>query len=396
MKYGAVLSFRYNRVGNQYYTSSSYHADMWRECLQVFDEVIVAARVVHAEQVGAGEKPTLADSVKFAEFPNTCGAWTVLKALPQMFLQSRKVARQADFWMLRSTNFLSFCMWFWVRFYGIPYAIELTGDQSVNLAYLKLRGVKFARVVCWFMRFVLHLQLTNPVAVIGVSKSLPKKFPPRNNCPTFAISDNRIPESLFGQPRQWEEGSACRTIVCLGRCEAQKDVLGTMRVLARLDGKGFTNWKFIWIGSGPLETKAQDLAEKLGISDKVNFLGFVPWDDVFEILDTADIFLLNSVSEGLPRALMEGMARALPAIGTDVGGVSELLSPEDIIPRLQVDMAAEKLYKVLGDPARLTEMSKRNLATSRNYSSEVLKARKLKFYENIKQLVSNCKKKNRR
>ncbi len=387
MKLGAVSGNRYYRVGDQYYTESSYHADMWKGCLDIFDEIILSDRVIYTENVLPGQKQTLIKGIRFVELPNFRGFLSLLKTFPFMFLRSRKVACQADIWHLHGPNFGSFCIWFWLWFYKIPYSIELRGDQSVNPVYLKLRGVKCPRLVAKFMRFMLRLQLTSPVAVIGVSKSLIKDFSPRNNCATFAISDNRIPESLFGQARQWEEGSACRTIVCLGRCEAQKDPIGTMKVLARLDGKGFTNWKFIWIGDGPLETKAQDLAGKLGISEKVNFLGFIPWDDVFEILDTADLFLLNSVSEGLPRALMEGMARGLPAISTDVGGVSELLNPEDVIPMLKEEMLTDKLYEVLTDPARLTEMSRRNLETAREYSAEVLCAKKIEFYKNVRTLA---------
>ena len=43
---------------------------------------------------------------------------------------------------------------------------------------------------------MMALQLTRPLAVLGVSKSLARDYPPSNNCPTFAISDSRIPEKL--------------------------------------------------------------------------------------------------------------------------------------------------------------------------------------------------------
>lgn len=392
MKLGVVSGPRYSRVGEQYYTSTSYHADMWKECRGVFDEVIIADRVIHKDNVEAGQKPVLIDGVRFIEYPNFEGLWALVKTFPRMFWRARKAARQADVWHLHGPNFGSFCMWFWVWLYGIPYSLELRGEQSMNYTYLKLRGTRFPRLVSLIMRFLHNLQLTRPVAVVAVSKSLLQAFPPRNSCPTFAISDSRIPEELYGQERSWSDDSGCRTIICVGRCEAQKNPPGTMRALAKLDEKGFTSWKFVWVGGGDFDAKTQQLADELGLSDKVNLLGFVPWDEVFEILGTADLFLLNSVSEGMPRALMEGMARALPAIATDVGGVSELLHPEDIVPMLQDDVLADKLYEVLTDPDRLSKMSRRNLQTAKRYSASALSAKKVKFYGQLKDFASRPKK----
>jgi glycosyltransferase involved in cell wall biosynthesis len=165
-----------------------------------------------------------------------------------------------------------------------------------------------------------------------------------------------------------------------------------MRVLAKLDEKGFTNWKFIWVGGGDFESRAQQLAEELGLSDRVNLLGFVPWDDALKYLHTSDLFLLNSLSEGMPRSVIEAIACGLPVIGTDVGGVSELLHQDDIVEPMQDDILADKLYEVLTDPERLTEMSKRNLKTSEAFSTENLHARKLEFYSKVKIMVADLKK----
>ena len=391
MKLGVVSGPRYYRVGNQYYTTTSYHSEMWKECLEVFDEVIIADRVIYKSNVEAGQKPVLINGARFIEFPNFKGLWGWLTAIPRMFLVARRAAKQADVWHLHAPDVGTLYMWFWLWFYRIPYSLELRGDQSMNYAYLKLRGVRFHRLVSAIIRFLHDLQLGRPLAVVGVSKSLIRDYPPRNHCPTFAISDNRIPEELYGKPRLWKDDSTCRTIVCLGRVEAQKNPIGTMRVLAKLNQRGFTSWRFVWIGGGPLEAETRQAADKLGLSDKVKLLGFVPWDDVFKILDTADLFLLNSVSEGLPRAILEAMARALPAIGTDVGGIPELLSPEDVVPMMEDDVLADKLYEVLTNPDRLTEMSRRNLQMARTYSAEVLSSCKKAFYKQLREQVEQLK-----
>jgi len=391
MKIGVSPGTRYNRVGEQYYTSTSYHADMWKECLEVFDEVIIADRVIYSDKIEAGFKPTVVEGVRFFEYPNYQGFWSLLKKLPKILWQAKKVVRKVDVWHFHCVHFETFCTWLWARFYHVPYTLELRGDLDWTLSYLKLRGVKFPRFVRAVMWRMTALQLTKPLAVVGVSKSLVKNYPPWNNCCTFAISDSRIPEELYGQERSWKDDSTCRTIICVGRCEASKNPHGTLRALAKLDQKGFTNWKFVWAGAGDLEAKTQQVADELGLSDRVNLLGFVPWDDVIKHLDNADLFLLNSVSEGMPRAMIEAMARALPVVGTDVGGVSELLHKGDVVEPLRDDLLADKLYEVLTNTGRLIEMSRRNLHTSKAFSGEVLRAKKVAFYAKIKTIVTDLK-----
>jgi len=393
MKIGISTGTRNNRVGEEYYTSTSFHAEMWKECLEVFDEVIIADRVFYSDKIEFGEKPVLTEAMRFLEYPNFDGVWGLLKVLPRMFWRAREYARQADVWHLHCVHFETFCTWFWVWLYRIPYSLEFRGDQDWDLVYLRLRGVKFPRLVSLVIRAIVRLQLTRPVAVTGVSKSLIRNFRPRNNCPLYTVSNARIPSEMYRKERIWKDDSTYRTIVCLGRLEAQKNPIGTMRTLAKLDERGFTNWKFVWAGDGPLRQEAQRLAGQLGLSDRVEFLGFVPWDDILGILDRSDLFLLNSVSEGLSRAILEAMACALPVIGTAVGGWEELLPPQDVVPRMEDDILAEKLFEVLTNPNRLAEMSRRNLKTAKGYSKEILRAKKVAFYAELRTIATDLKEK---
>lgn len=394
MKIGISSGTRYYRVGEQYYTATSYHADMWKECLEVFDEVIIADRVIYSDKIEAGFKPSVIEGVRVFEYPNYQGPWSLLKKLPKMLWRAKKVVREADVWHFHCIHFETFCTWLWARFYRIPYTLELRGDQDWSLAYLKLRGIRFPRLVRAVMWWMMSLHLSKPLAVVGVSKALIRDYPPHNNCPTFAISDNRVPEELYGQERSWKDDSTCRIIICVGRCEAQKNPPGTMRALAKLDEKGFTNWKFVWVGDGDFEAKTQQLADELGLSDRVNLLGFVPWGpELFAKLRSADLLVLNSISEGGPRTAYEGMAVSLPVIGTPVGNIPAVLAEEDLFPIMRDDLLADKLYEVLTDPERLTKMSKRNLKTSKAFSTEILRARKVEFYSKVKTMVADSKEK---
>jgi glycosyltransferase involved in cell wall biosynthesis len=105
-------------------------------------------------------------------------------------------------------------------------------------------------------------------------------------------------------------------------------------------------------------------------------------------LDRADLFILASRTEGLPRAMLEAMARALPCIGTRVGGIPELLDDDDLVDSGDVTGLAGKIREVAGDRARIGRMSARNLEVASGYRAEILNARRKQFFEHIRQVTA--------
>lgn len=78
-------------------------------------------------------------------------------------------------------------------------------------------------------------------------------------------------------------------------------------------------------GTGPLRDQLEAQSEKCGLSNRVHFLGFQ--QNINLVLDAFDIFVLSSLCEALPFALLEAMAHELPVVGTTVGGVPEVIMP---------------------------------------------------------------------
>jgi glycosyltransferase involved in cell wall biosynthesis len=102
-------------------------------------------------------------------------------------------------------------------------------------------------------------------------------------------------------------------------------------------------------GGGRLESKLRGLAAELDIKESVIFLSHR--HDIPEVLKAYDIFVLPSVAEGLPGALLEAMATGLPVIASRVGGVPEILNNPDlgtmVSPRSVDELASamKGLYK---------------------------------------------------
>jgi len=84
----------------------------------------------------------------------------------------------------------------------------------------------------------------------------------------------------------------------------------------------------ILIGDGPLKQELKDYADRLKISGKLCFTGWR--EDISDILNAIDIFVLPSLSEGIPMSLLEAMSMGLPCIATCVGGVPEIIKDDTV------------------------------------------------------------------
>jgi glycosyltransferase involved in cell wall biosynthesis len=102
-------------------------------------------------------------------------------------------------------------------------------------------------------------------------------------------------------------------------------------------------------GAGPLRESLEQQAARLGLSN-VRFLGFR--SDVQPVLDALDVFAMPSLCETLGYALLEAMATELPAVGSAVGGIPEVIVPGEtgfVVPPRNADRLAEGLRGLLRD-----------------------------------------------
>jgi glycosyltransferase involved in cell wall biosynthesis len=107
----------------------------------------------------------------------------------------------------------------------------------------------------------------------------------------------------------------------VGRFVPAKDHATLLRAFA-LTRKQHSNAQLWMIGDGPLEESLRSLCKELQLNECVTFFGEQP--DVSPFLLAADLFVVSSVSEGLPISLLEAMSAGLPAVVTDVGGMGEI------------------------------------------------------------------------
>lgn len=102
-----------------------------------------------------------------------------------------------------------------------------------------------------------------------------------------------------------------------------KDQATLLRAFALLLGR-VPRARLAIAGTGELEATLRNLAAELGITERVNFLGYVP--DVGRLLRAGDLFVLSSHLEGLCTSILDAMAVGLPVVATRTGGVPEIVA----------------------------------------------------------------------
>ena len=113
--------------------------------------------------------------------------------------------------------------------------------------------------------------------------------------------------------------------LAVGRFETVKDYPTMIEAFA-CARKRKNDIVLLLVGQGALEDTCRKLAVDLGLENSIRFLGLR--DDVAELMNAADAFVMSSLWEGLSMALLEAAASGLPIVATDVGGNNEIVSQD--------------------------------------------------------------------
>lgn len=150
-----------------------------------------------------------------------------------------------------------------------------------------------------------------------------------------------------------------------------------IQAIARLKKKGLLFEYHLVGGGNPSYLKM--LSKNLGVAELVKFYGSVPHDDITSILDKADIYIQPSKTEGLPRALVEAMSRACPALGSNIAGIPELLDKNCIFRTGNVNDICSLLTSF--DFDKMEKCARQNYIEAKNYEFSVLENRRNTFLD---------------
>jgi glycosyltransferase involved in cell wall biosynthesis len=127
------------------------------------------------------------------------------------------------------------------------------------------------------------------------------------------------------------------------------------------------------VGTGPEEKKCKELVERLGLTDKVKFLGHIPSEKIARYYNIADMYVLTSLWEEWSNTIMEAMASGVPVIATSVGGNPHLVKDKEtgfLVPPKDPNILAEKIRYVLDHSSEMEKIASDAYLSIRKFSKQ--------------------------
>jgi glycosyltransferase involved in cell wall biosynthesis len=366
---------------------------LWKRYVAVFDEVRILARAQRVSEIPKDMGMATGPGVSFCALPDYQGPWQYLGVHRRVKQVVREAVDECDAFLLRVPGNVATVVWKELRLRGLPFGVEVVGDPWTGFApgafRTSLRPV-FRRL---YTRN-LALQCREAIAVSYITDHvLQDLYPPGGwsigvsgvylDDEDFADA-GRMEERIqsYGVPRSRERPWRLVHIGSLSQPYKGHEIL--LRSVATCV-RGGLPIHLTLLGEGAYQSQYEALAQTLGIGDRVGFLGTLPAGaPVHRVLDASDLFVFPSLTEGQGRVLIEAMARGLPCVASQVGGIVELLEPRDMVPPRDVAALAGKIQEVLGDPERLASMARRNRKEAEQYHNRVLKPRREEFYRQVR------------
>lgn len=369
----------------------------WSSYGDGFDEVGVLARLRPVAAIPGGARRADGPGVRFHALDDYHGPWQYLLKLARLRRQARQaVAAGYDFFVLRAPGAVAYLAWAAIRDLGRSYAVEVLGDPWESLAPGRVASLVRGPARRWSRRRLARLCRDASVVRYVTRLTLQQRYPAATRR-VFAFSDARVEPAdsrLLGArltrleqhrpDERWQLGFA-------GSLETLAKGSDVFLRAVRLSLDGGLRVELSIAGDGRYRRDLERCAASLGLDDAVRFLGAVPHGAALnEFLDGIDLFVLPSYTEGLPKVLVEAMARGCPAIGSKAGGIPELLDAANLVAPGSPERLAAKLAEVLADPARLAAMALRNFAAARPFRAEALDPIRRRYLRELRLVLAEA------
>lgn len=393
MRVAWVHSMRFQPRGSDVYSEAMVPYDTWRRYLRHFDTLVVVGR-------GPEKDGTL--HAKYAERASGPGVtFELLDSLnaPAALLRNSRAVRQelarivsaVDGLIARLPSEHGLAAIDVARRLNKPYAIELVGcafDALWN--HGDWRGKAYAPLMAWRVKRATDKA---PFVLYVTREFLQKRYPAAHNhtgvsnveisTSIAAISDVDIPVETSGTLIRQEPLRSPGRPLCIGMIgafqNAYKGHEAALRAVKSLtEQRVAVELRLIGVGDA---SRWKALAQSLGVADKISFEGVLPpGEAVHRWLGNLELYIQPSLTEGLPRALIEAMACGRPALASAVGGIPELLEAECLHKPGDWKTLAEQIAKAANDPLWRTRQAARNKAEAQAYLAPVLDAKRAAFW----------------
>jgi len=361
----------------------------WTRYLEVFDSVRVTARVLDVPAADPRWLRSDGPQVTFWPVPPYRGPLQYALRRGKIRRAAAESFRPGDAVILRVGSVLADALLPRLRKARHPYAVEVVGDPWDTFSPGAVKHPLRAFFRRWFSHR-LRVQCAGAGAAAYVTEeALQRRYPASPGSLMAGFSDVQLPpEAFVAVPRLDRKDTKGTVIITVGTLEQLYKSQDVLIDAVGQEVRQGQDLRIVFVGDGQHRAALEEQARKQGLEGRVHFLGWLSGGPaVRSQLDAADLFALPSRQEGLPRAMVEAMARALPCVGSTVGGIPELLPAEDLVPPGDAGALAHKIREMVTTPGRMARMSARNLEKAKHYREEALAGRRRAFYRHVREMT---------
>lgn len=312
--------------GGELWTYGGFGASI-RALLPYVDKLILVGHESSARP-GAGHYRIDDPRIEFIGLPETKTELDVLRTLPEMRAVAREVVRRADVVQARMPDYTGIVGAAAADAAGVPCLRLVIADwelQAREIPWTKKGGLGAALAAHFWIYDRIERRTCRDQLVLAQGSSCFEKHAPFADAHLIASSahtarDVIAPTPRFRNPR-WD-------LLSVGRLDSVKNHRLILEALKLLTERGEDVGLTI-VGEGPRRSEIDAAATRLNLGDRVRLVGQVaPGPRLFRHYDASDAFCLASLSEGTPKVVLEAMARGVPVVASNVGGVGTLVQHE--------------------------------------------------------------------
>lgn len=371
-------------INGSFYTDGAYNLETWNRYLAISKDLSVIFRRdkrIYDVHYAKDKFNPVKEGIKFIEaIDKTSSIKDYIS--PKKKNVSNKIIEKAvidnDYVIVRLPCEAGYTAIKYAVKYAKPYLVEVVGcawDAYWNYNY---KGKVLA--LPSYIKMRKSIKNANH-AIYVTEKFLQKRYPcsgEKTNCSNVALtnfSDTAI-NSRLQKINQFQKSEKI-IIGTTGAIDVKyKGQQYVIEALGELKKQGVDNFEYQIVGGGD-PTYLLSVAGRYNVREQVKILGAFTHDKVFNWLDDIDIYIQPSVTEGLPRALIEAMSHGLPAFGSRVGGIPELLEIDCIFTKKSVNEIKNILFNI--NKEKMMYYAKRNFEESKKYDKELIDKRRNKF-----------------
>ncbi|MBC2159147.1 glycosyltransferase [Listeria booriae] len=372
----------------QVYSEVAFSYSNWERYVAHVDQLTVIARM---EPLGDLDTKLLnlssGENVAFEGMPNPYGI-RAFTPFPRGYKTVLAAVEKADGVIARLPSEIGYMAVKAAQKTNTPYCIEVVGDAYNAMAtYGDWKGKLYAP----FAERKMRRSISNANHTLYITdRHLQERYPTSGqsvSCSNVELSKLEI--ETIERRRERNAKPAEKLIIGMNGSLSSpyKGFETAFQALASIKSE-LPPFEFRILGRGSKEDWL-GVIEQLGLTEHVVFSGTLPHQGVYEWLDDIDIFLMPSKTEGQGRALIEALSRGCSCLGSNVGGIPELIAKEQLHEPSDADGLANKLIKLATNPKQRQRYARLAFERAVTFQSERLQEIRQQFFQDFKRTIHN-------